>query len=80
MERISNTDIKSLGSPKLSKNFTSQEQILPKPQPQEDYGIAKTDFLKEFNLKHLPENTKPRWEISYGIINGLLQDNKLIMA
>ena len=59
-EKISNTNIKSLRSQELSINFTSQEHVPPKPQPQENYGMIKTNFLKHFNLEHLPENTKTR--------------------
>jgi hypothetical protein len=45
-EKISNTDFKSQGSQKLSINFTSQGQISSKPQPEQNYGMAKTDFFK----------------------------------
>jgi hypothetical protein len=64
VEKISNSEIKSLNSPELSVNFTSSHEHLSslKPQPQEEYGMTKTDFLQQFDLKHLPENVKTRVE------------------
>jgi hypothetical protein len=60
VEKISNSEIKSLSSPELSINFTSHEEMSSKPQPQEKYGMTKTDFLQQFDLEHLPENIKTR--------------------
>jgi hypothetical protein len=45
---------KSLNSPELSINPSSQKQFARKLQKQEDYGISKTEFLGQSDLVHFP--------------------------
>ena len=50
--------MKSLSSPKLTINLTSQKQPGMKPPDQEQQGTTKTEYLKQFNSDQLSPNVK----------------------